>query len=121
MHEIGPLPTGRSIRSGGGLAAKSGPTFCDPKDSYSPWDFPAKNTGVGCHFLLQGIFLAQGSNQGLLHCRRILYRLSHLDSAEATEKAVSSDSGLGCVCGGVGVVELALAPLSSYVNDRGPS
>jgi len=89
MHEIGPLPTGRSIRSGGGLAAKSGPTFCDPKDSYSPWDFPAKNTGVGCHFLLQGIFLAQGSNQGLLHCRRILYRLSHLDSAEATEKAVS--------------------------------
>ena len=32
-----------------------------------PWDFPGKNTGVGCHFLLQGIFPTQGSNPGLLH------------------------------------------------------
>ena len=31
------------------------------------WDFPGKNTGVGCHFLLQGIFLTQGSNPHLLH------------------------------------------------------
>ena len=39
-----------------------------------PWrHFPGKNTGVGCHFLLQGIFLTQGSNPGLLHCRQILY------------------------------------------------
>ena len=30
------------------------------------WDFPGKNTGVGCHFLLQGIFLTQGSNSSLL-------------------------------------------------------
>ena len=28
-----------------------------------PWDFPGKNTGVGCHSLLQGIFLTQGLNQ----------------------------------------------------------
>ena len=35
------------------------------------------NTGVGCHFLLQGIFPTQGLNQGLLHCRQILYHLSH--------------------------------------------
>ena len=35
------------------------------------------NTGVGCRFLLQGIFPTQGSNLGLLHCRQILYRLSH--------------------------------------------
>ena len=34
-----------------------------------PWDFPAKNTGMGCHFLLQGIFWTQGSNQGLLSLR----------------------------------------------------
>ena len=40
-------------------------------------DFPGKNTGVGCHFLLQGIFLTQGSNPGLPHCRQILYCLSH--------------------------------------------
>ena len=42
-----------------------------------PWDFPGKITGVGCHFLLQGIFLTQGSNLGLLHCRQTLYHLSH--------------------------------------------
>ena len=35
------------------------------------WDFPGKNTGVGCHFLLQGIF--QGLNPQVLHCRQILY------------------------------------------------
>ena len=32
-------------------------------------EFPGKNTGGGCHFLLQGIFLTQGSNPGLLHRR----------------------------------------------------
>ena len=31
-----------------------------------PWDFPGRNTGVGCHFLLPGIFLTQGSNPRLL-------------------------------------------------------
>ena len=40
-----------------------------------PWNFPGKSTGVGCHSLLQGIFLTQGSNPGLLHCRQILYQL----------------------------------------------
>ena len=35
----------------------------------------SKNTGVGCHALFQGIFLIQGSNLGLLHCRQILYHL----------------------------------------------
>ena len=35
--------------------------------------FPRQNTGVGCHFLLQGIFLTQGSNVRLLYCRRILH------------------------------------------------
>ena len=41
-----------------------------------PWNSPAKNTGMGSHSLLQGIFPNQGSNPGPLHCR-ILYRLSH--------------------------------------------
>ena len=40
------------------------------------WDSPGKNTGVGCHFLLQGIFPTQKPNPGLLQCRQILYRLS---------------------------------------------
>ena len=39
---------------------------------FRPWDFPGKNTGVGCHFLLQGIFLTQGLNPGLLHCSQTL-------------------------------------------------
>ena len=42
-----------------------------------PWDSPGKNTAVGSHSLLQGIFLTQGWNPGLLHCRQILYCLSH--------------------------------------------
>ena len=46
----------------------------------TPWDSPGKSTGVGCHFLLQGIFPTQGSNPGLLHSRRILYQLSYQGS-----------------------------------------
>ena len=42
-----------------------------------PPDSLGKNTGVGCRFLLQGIFLTQGSDPGLLHCRQILHRLSY--------------------------------------------
>ena len=37
-----------------------------------PWDFQGKSTGMGCHFLLQGIFPTQGSNPGLSHCRQTL-------------------------------------------------
>ena len=37
-----------------------------------PLDFPGRSTGVGCHFLLQGIFLTQGSNPSLAHCRQTL-------------------------------------------------
>ena len=44
------------------------------------WDSLGKNTGVGIHFLLQGNFLTQGSNPGLLHCRQVLYCLSHQGS-----------------------------------------
>ena len=46
-------------------------------------DSPGKNTGVGCHFLLQGIFRTQGSNPGLLHCRWISHCLSHQGSPTA--------------------------------------
>ena len=43
-----------------------------PARLLSPWDFPGKTIGVGCHLLLQGIFPTQGSNPGLLHCRQTL-------------------------------------------------
>ena len=56
-------------------------------NSLGPWtiaqqallsmEFSKQNTGVGCHFLLQGIFLTQGSNLGVLPCRQILYQLSY--------------------------------------------
>ena len=48
-----------------------------------PWDSPGKNTGACCHALLQGIFPTQESNRCLLcilHCRWILYLLSHQGS-----------------------------------------
>ena len=48
-----------------------------PHGLYSPWNSPGQNTGVGSLSLLQAIFPTQGSNPGLLHCRRILYQLSH--------------------------------------------
>ena len=52
----------------------------EPARLICPWDFPGKNTGVGCCFLLQGIFTTLGSNLSLLcllHFRWILYPLSH--------------------------------------------
>ena len=48
-----------------------------PAKLLCPWDSPGKDTGVGKHSLLQGIFLVQESNPGLLHCRQILYHRSH--------------------------------------------
>ena len=62
--------------------AQSCLTLCDPIDCSLPGSsvhgiLPGNSTEVGCHFLLQGIFLTQGSNPGLPHCRQTLYRLSH--------------------------------------------
>ena len=70
---------------------KSCLTLCDqshtrlPLDSQPtrllcPWDFPGKNTGLGCHFLLQGIFPIQQSNLYLLHWQADSLPLSHLGS-----------------------------------------
>ena len=49
------------------------------------WNSPGQNTGVGSLSLLQGIFPTQGSNPGLLHCRWILYQLSHKGSPRIPE------------------------------------
>ena len=58
-----------------------------------PWDSPGKNTGVGCHALLQGIFPTQGLNLHLLHCRRILYhwatREAQIPSSDASKFPIS--------------------------------
>ena len=61
--------------------AQSCLTLCDPMDYQGvyqatrllrPWDSPGKNTGVGCHLLLQGIFPTQGLNLGLPHRKQTL-------------------------------------------------
>ena len=66
---------------GGGVVAKSCPTLATPWPAVYqaplPGESPGKNTGVGCHFLLQGIFPTQELNLGHLHCRQILYRLNY--------------------------------------------
>ena len=75
------------------LVTQSCPTLCDPMNcsqpgSLCPWDSPGKNTGVGGHALLQGIFLTQGSNLDLLQllrCRQILYHLSQEGSPRILE------------------------------------
>ena len=53
---------------------------CSPPDSSAHEDYPGKNTGVGCHALLQGTFPTQGSNSGLWHFRQILYHLNQQGS-----------------------------------------
>ena len=50
-----------------------------------PWTSPGQNTGVGSLSLLQGIFPMQGLNPGLLHCRQILYLLSHKGNPRVLE------------------------------------
>ena len=53
--------------------------LCDPVDC--PWNSPGQNTGVGSLSLLQRIFSTQELNQGLPHCRRILYQMSYTSRA----------------------------------------
>ena len=56
-----------------------------PARPLSSWDSPGKNTGVGCHALLQGIFPTLGSNPVLLHCRWILNHLSYQEISRILE------------------------------------
>ena len=81
---------------GGGLVAKLYPTLAIPwpiPHEAHPWASPGKNTGMGCHFLLQGIFLTQELNPGLPHCRQTLYHLSHQGSLKRTRKDKGKNGG----------------------------
>ena len=67
------------------LVAQSCPALCNPMDCSQPGssvhgDSPGKHTRLGCHSLLQGIFLTQGSNLHLPHCRQILNHLSYREA-----------------------------------------
>ena len=73
------------------LVTQSYLTLCDTMDCSPPGssvhgNSPSKNTAVGCQALYQGIFPTQGPNPGLLHCRRILYQLSHQGSPRILER-----------------------------------
>ena len=77
---------------------------------YSPWNSPGQNIEVGSLSLLQGILPTQGLNCGILHCRQILYQLSHKGSPRILEWVAypfSSGSsrprnrtGVSCIAGG---------------------
>ena len=74
-----------------------------PGSSLCPWDFPGKNTGMSCHFLLQGIFPTQGSNLGLPHCRQTLHRLSHQGSPSVVKNLVAMQE-ITCNTGDPGMI-----------------
>ena len=62
---------------------------CSPSGSPVHGNSPGKNTGVGCHALLQRIFPTQGSNPGLPHCRWILYCLVTGEAAHKLDNMFS--------------------------------
>ena len=72
---------------------------CSPPASSVHRDSPGKNTWVSCHVLLQRIFPTQESNLGLLHCRQILYLLSHkgwLDICICIANSILKETSPGC-------------------------
>ena len=66
----------------------------EPTGLFCPWNFPGKNTGVGCHSLLQGIFPTEGLNLGLMPCRQILYHLSHQGRPQSIVRVVFLNENL---------------------------
>ena len=59
------------------VSASLWPCGLQPPRFLCPWDFPGKNTEVGCHFFLQGIFLTQGLDSYLLNWQADSLQLSH--------------------------------------------
>ena len=64
-----------------------------------PWNFPGKNTGVGCHFLLQGIFQIWGSNLHLLHwLANFFYHCINWEAPRATAQSSSVTQSCLILC-----------------------
>ena len=81
---------------------QSCPTLCNPTRLFCPCDSPGMNTGVGCHALLQGIFLTQGLNSHLLyllHCQ-VAVVVKNLPAKARDLRDVSSVPGSGRSPGG---------------------
>ena len=85
LDQEDPLEKGLAMISHPGVSDCLQAHGLQPARLLCPWDSPGKNTRVGCHALLQGIFPTQGASSGLLHCRQILYCLSHQGSPRIVE------------------------------------
>ena len=93
------------------------PHGLQPARLLCPWNSPGKNTGVGCHSLLQRIFLTQGSNQSLLHCRQILYCLRY----QRSPKECSNNCTIALISQASKVIlKILQARLQQYVNHEPP-
>ena len=111
MDLFSPLPDTCTLKV---KVAKSCQTLCDPMDP-SLWNSPGQNTGMGSLSLLQRIFLTQGSNPGLLHCRQIIYQLSHQESHVYLGHMLNSMQGKGTLtlsASGLSRQDLTPQPLS---------
>ena len=85
------------------------------------WDSPCQDTGVGSLSRLQWIFRTQGSNPGLLHCRQILYHLSHREAHKISEMVINAiiDKARwigGLIPGGLMLLSLCNFPLIPICN-----
>ena len=94
LPPLAPLPAsvGLSPCPGGWSTCVCSPHGLLPSRLLCPWDFPGKNTGVGCHFLLLGIFLAPGLNP-LLHTAGGFLLLSHQGKSACTQLLLMNLSG----------------------------
>ena len=79
------------------VSDSSRPHGLQPTRLLYPWDSPGKNTGVGCHFLLQGIVPTQGSNPHLLHCYMDLFSLKTPPWLLSSRRHSDTSVGQGCV------------------------
>ena len=99
------------------------PVDCSPSGSSVHGDSPDKNTGVGCHALLQGIFPTQGLNPSLPRCRQILYCPSHQGSPhlirpQANSSSTSVHPCSACLPQEAGASLLGLFPSRGHKNTK---
>ena len=95
-----------------------------PPRLFCPWDFPGKNTGVGCHFLHQGNFSTPGQNPHLLHLLHLLHwqvgslRLSHLGNHMYIYTHTSVSSILDCIAPERAVLSILLTTAMPDIQNK---
>ena len=96
-------------------------TLCEPMTVAArllcPWDFPGKNTGTGCHFLLQGMFETQGSNKHLLcllHWQADSLLLCHLENPSQNTAVRNSQNTANKDTGNIDHSHIASGKVKQY-------